>query len=164
MDTEKFARKLGFTAQELNVIIFLAGVFLISFTLKLFFSGSRAENPKNFDYSKEDSIFLNQIYGSAGENESPVEKEDDGLYKEKVLHFSESERNYEKKALPRGSSIDINAADVKTLARLPGIGEKTAEKIVEYRNSNGGFDSVGELIKVKGIGRVKLSKIRPFLR
>jgi competence protein ComEA len=164
MNTEKFARKIGFTARELNVILFLAGIFLISVALKFIFTGTKTNIPRNFNYSKEDSIFLNQIYGNSYVNDSPVEKEDAGLYKEKVLRLSGTQQTFEKKTLPALSSIDINTADIKTLSRLPGIGTKTAEKIIEYRDSKGRFSSPGELIKVKGIGKIKLDKIRPYLK
>ena len=53
--------------------------------------------------------------------------------------------------------VDINQADVKQLMKLPGIGKKKAQAIVDYRQQNGLFQSVEELSKVKGIGK-KLSQ------
>lgn len=55
--------------------------------------------------------------------------------------------------------IDINSATVAQLQTLPGIGEVIAQRIVDYRNANGSFRSVGELIKVKGIGEKRLEAI-----
>ena len=64
-----------------------------------------------------------------------------------------------------GATININTASVKELADfLPGIGEKKAEKIVEYRTLTGGFRSVDELIKVDGIGEKTLKNISPYCR
>lgn len=48
--------------------------------------------------------------------------------------------------------IDVNSADVKTLAKLKGVGETKAKAIVSYREANGNFKSLDELLKVKGIG------------
>lgn len=48
--------------------------------------------------------------------------------------------------------IDINHADIKTLSLLKGIGMKKAAAIVKYRNENGKFISVEDLLNVKGIG------------
>ena len=49
--------------------------------------------------------------------------------------------------------IDINQADAKTLTTLKGIGKDRAVKIIEYREKNGPFEKVEDLMKVKGIGK-----------
>jgi len=61
------------------------------------------------------------------------------------------------------SKIDINSADVETLAQLPGIGQKTAEKIISYRKTNGQFKNIDDLLNVKGIGQKKLDKMKAFI-
>jgi competence protein ComEA len=63
-----------------------------------------------------------------------------------------------------GAGVDINSADASTLAAgINGVGEKRAMAIVKYRKSNGPFESVDELIKVKGIGPKLLQKNREHL-
>ncbi|MBT8352993.1 MAG: helix-hairpin-helix domain-containing protein [Desulfofustis sp.] len=59
--------------------------------------------------------------------------------------------------------IDINHADPVELTKLPGIGTSTAAKITAYRDANGPFKSVDELLNVKGIGPDKLEKIKPLV-
>jgi competence protein ComEA len=49
--------------------------------------------------------------------------------------------------------ININQADAKTLATLKGIGKDRAVKIIEYREQNGPFQKVEDIMKVKGIGK-----------
>jgi competence protein ComEA len=49
--------------------------------------------------------------------------------------------------------IDINKADIETLALLKGVGEKRARAIIAYRELNGEFKSLDELSHVKGIGQ-----------
>ncbi|MGB9441163.1 MAG: helix-hairpin-helix domain-containing protein [Desulfobacterales bacterium] len=49
--------------------------------------------------------------------------------------------------------VNINKADTKTLTTLKGIGKDRAVKIVEYREKNGPFQKIEELMKVKGIGK-----------
>ncbi|MFJ7284470.1 ComEA family DNA-binding protein [Pseudomonas sp. NPDC099000] len=60
--------------------------------------------------------------------------------------------------------VDLNGADAPTLQReLSGIGEAKAKAIVAYRDSNGPFSSVDELLEVKGIGKAILDKNREKL-
>ena len=56
--------------------------------------------------------------------------------------------------------ININTADIELLDKLDGIGESTAQKIIDYRNANGNFESIEELTLVSGIGEKKLDAIR----
>jgi competence protein ComEA len=59
--------------------------------------------------------------------------------------------------------IDINRAESWLLDALPGIGEVTAQAIVDYRNENGLFQRIEDLLKVKGIGQGTLDKIKDFI-
>lgn len=56
--------------------------------------------------------------------------------------------------------ISINQADMETLCTLPGIGKGTAEKIIAFRNENGNFQYLEQLMEVKGIGQAKFDKIK----
>lgn len=58
--------------------------------------------------------------------------------------------------------ININSAGLEQLISLPGIGEKTAEKIIEYRLNNK-FDSIKEIMDVNGIGEGKFSQIENLI-
>lgn len=60
----------------------------------------------------------------------------------------------------QGMQLDLNAATVEELQRLPGIGVSKAKAIVEYRERVGGFLEVEQLTEVKGIGSKMLAKIR----
>jgi competence protein ComEA len=59
--------------------------------------------------------------------------------------------------------IDINRAEPWLLEALPGIGEVTAQAIVDYRNENGPFQRIEDLLKVSGIGEGTLNKIKDFI-
>ncbi|GGH45403.1 hypothetical protein GCM10008014_07410 [Paenibacillus silvae] len=60
--------------------------------------------------------------------------------------------------------ININAASVSKLTELPGIGQKKAQAIVDYRNTHGPFAKVSDLTKVKGIGTKMLQKMAPYIQ
>ena len=61
-------------------------------------------------------------------------------------------------------AVNINTADVDTLSTLQGIGVKKAEAIIAWRDANGGFTSVEQLLEVKGIGVAILDANRDNLR
>lgn len=67
-------------------------------------------------------------------------------------------------AKTQGAKVDLNGADSATLQReLSGIGKGKAEAIVAYRENNGPFSSVEELLEVKGIGKAILDRNRDKL-
>lgn len=66
-------------------------------------------------------------------------------------------------AAPAGP-IDLNTATAEQLDALPGVGPATSAAIVTYRDRNGRFRAVDELLEVPGIGPAKLEAIRPLVR
>lgn len=62
-----------------------------------------------------------------------------------------------------GATVNINTASAAQLEELPGIGAKTAQRIVEFRQKNGPFRKVEELMNVKGIGEKSFLKLKPHL-
>lgn len=71
-------------------------------------------------------------------------------------------RQASKESALAGQSIDMNSASPEELQRLPGIGPKLAQRIVQERDKRH-FGSVNDLRRVKGIGPKTLEKLRPFV-
>ena len=67
------------------------------------------------------------------------------------------------KRLALGIPIDLNRSSFEDLVLVPGIGEKTAEKIVEERRLNGTFGKLEELVRVKGIKEKRLDRLMKYL-
>ena len=61
---------------------------------------------------------------------------------------------------PAGKKVNVNTATADELDKLPGIGQTSAQKIVEYRTANGPYTRIEDLLKVPGIGPSILDEIR----
>jgi competence protein ComEA len=66
-------------------------------------------------------------------------------------------------AAPAKPPINLNTATVEQLETLPGIGRKTAERIVEHRTRSGSFKRIEELMNVKGIGEKSFLRLKPLI-
>jgi competence protein ComEA len=171
---KSFFSNIGFTKNETRVIILIVSVLIIGSGIKYykyFFTGDRTQ----YDYSKSDSEFK-KLTEDARQREFDVIN-NDTLKQDEIEKFAgemkadqdslesiEKETKISKKELKlREKSINLNTAGVDELVSLAGIGESTAEKIIEYRNKKGGFRKIQDIMKVKGIGEKKFEKIREYL-
>lgn len=59
--------------------------------------------------------------------------------------------------------VNLNSATPAQLETLPGIGAAAAKRIVEYRQKNGAFKKIEELMNVKGIGEKSFLKLKPLI-
>jgi competence protein ComEA len=67
-------------------------------------------------------------------------------------------------APPPGVPLNLNTATVEQLDELDGIGPATAQQIVDFRESRGGFGSIEELDQVPGIGEARMATLREKVR
>lgn len=61
------------------------------------------------------------------------------------------------------SPVNLNSASAAQLQTLPGVGASTAQRIVDYRQKNGSFKKIEELMNVKGIGEKSFLKLKPLI-
>jgi competence protein ComEA len=59
--------------------------------------------------------------------------------------------------------VNLNSATAEELDTLPGIGPAYAQKIIDYRNTNGGFGAIEEIMEVKGIGQKTFDKLKDLI-
>ena len=60
----------------------------------------------------------------------------------------------------QNTKVNINTVNKEKLETLPGIGETTAQKIIEYREQNGKFKTIEDLKNVSGIGDAKFNSLK----
>lgn len=89
-------------------------------------------------------------------------KDEDYIYVEKNTGEKNNSSNTvsSNSGVLSGGKVNINNASKEELKTVPGIGDVTAEKIIEYREKNGGFSSIEDLKKVGRIGDKTLDKMR----
>lgn len=77
--------------------------------------------------------------------------------KEEVEVKTEEKNNKEEN---QKKLININSADEEDLKKIPGVGPSIAKRIIEYREQNGGFSSISEIMNVSGIGKSKFQAMK----
>lgn len=65
--------------------------------------------------------------------------------------------------VPMPEKVNINKAEADILASLPGLSLRLADLIIEYRESEGGFQNTEDLMKIKGIGQAKYEKLKEMI-
>jgi len=148
---------LNLTPSESRTIFIISGILILAGLFYLFQSYN--ERKMSVDYSKSDSIFSRLSH-----KPSLSAKNENDNTKNTINNFdTETEGSQQVVGIEKGS-ININTADIKQLEKLPRIGPAMATRIIEYRNSQGPFKSLDDLIHVKGIGEKTLNLIKPYLR
>lgn len=160
MILEKIKQKilsLGITGKELKLLLFLLIIFFAGLLIK---SVKRIyPEHEKFDYSSIDSMFSKTEY-IPDSSDREFKGKNDSLIVEELTKRNKHEG---KASMLMNKKIDINKATIAELKMLPGVGEKTAEAILAYRIKVMKFDSIEELMKIKGIGSKKFEKVKDYI-
>ncbi|MCR4417576.1 MAG: ComEA family DNA-binding protein [Ignavibacteria bacterium] len=134
-----------FTKEEIKILLFLILFTTGGVILKNFDAIFQIQKPKNqFENTDIDSILV-------------------AVFSDEKIDKSETIINPKRDNSLKKHSIDLNKATVEELIKLPGIGENTAMKIIEYRQRFGGFKKIEELMRVERIGQKTFEKIKDYL-
>lgn len=120
-----------------------------------------SEDDKSADASAAEPEQGGDAKTDSGENNNNGSDTDGTAAEAQDGKKAENDENAELAAL--GHKININTADKKELMLISGIGEKYAERIIELREQLGGFTSIEQLKKVKGIGDKRFEKIKNYV-
>jgi competence ComEA-like helix-hairpin-helix protein len=157
-----FVNKTGVTKSELVLVLILLSGLLIGLIYRGFKPSENFEEVNYIEiYALLDSIAEAEktSYTATDFKQNKIE----ALAKADTVIEKKSLYPGKKKVLPStGELINLNTAMISDLTKLPGIGEKTAKKIIEYRKSSK-FTSIDDILDVKGIGQKKFDKMKKFL-
>lgn len=140
-----FKNFVFFTSQDKIVVSIIVLIIFIIGSSKL----------KKIDRSYRNATFSYAVYKHRKKLEASIE-----AFKSKS-YLNQQQQINKKHAF--GLLIDINTASQKDFEKLPNIGPVYASRIIEYRKSVGKFQNIDELIKIKGIGKKRLQKLRPHI-
>ncbi len=137
------------TVQEKKVVLFLVGTLVLGTGIK-FYKQHYAYHeftPVSIEEKESFKDLATAVYDAANQKHQ----------KPKSITSSSEEKNYQ----PNSEIININTAGKQDLVKLPKVGPVTAERIIRFREDFGPFNTVDDLMKIKGIGPKTLEKIKP---
>ncbi len=156
-----------FTPREFKALLMFLG---IGFAVLLFRGGKEllytlyppaVPNEVALREKQNDSIFAALSRKVINEDSLKFSTPDDSvLTKEKTA--SNFENKKAKDIAPH--SIPLNKANEEALAKLPGVGKVTAQRILLYRSKRGSFRDVREVMNIQGIGEKKFNQMAQYLR
>lgn len=131
-------KKQGFSRED--KIIFIIVCFVLSFAV-IFTAGMVVHKRSVPENTAVEVIAL---------SDETFSRTDEGLWEDDDVALTVTEAIF---------PVNINTADKRTLMKLDGIGEATAEAIIEYREKDP-FEKIEDIMNVKGIGEKKFEAIK----
>lgn len=165
MAMRDFKRKLFFWIERLQIsraerisVLILMGLLMLLLLSNYFLTQNLNFRQENYDRIMEEFNRKSEVLKS----EERLRRQRLSVNVDSAVSVPESTSN--KMAVDPVGKVNINTAGLSELQQLKGIGETYARRIIDYRKEHGRFESIEELINVKGIGKKRLDTIRPFIK
>lgn len=171
----RFESRFGFTHADVTVALFVAGAALVGFVYTTFFENRSLPTVRRdllLLERRHDSIVEARRREQRGQLDRTLAHPDSveqwkPLTREDSLHDARQEASTKSTGSgggkkPPSAPIDLNTASKAQLMLLPGVGEKTAEAIIEVRKRSP-FRKPEDIMKVKGIGRKKFEAMSQYI-
>lgn len=166
-------KHLSFTKNEIRVLLLIVSVMVVGFSIK-YYKEVLTKPDIEYDFSESDRDFLkksrNMLLGSLMSDDSTLTDDEKKLIDSlQALEDSLDTDDYstDKKSTSNNElkekKININTAAKEELIAIPGIGDKISDKIIIYREENGSFKNIEEIMNVKGIKRKKFEKMKAYI-
>lgn len=171
---KSFLKYLSFTRQEQKAVFFLVIVLVTGLVIS-FIKVNPDFKQEIFEESKlQTSAFytgsekLNKEFTIDLANEDTLTEEETKDIINSITLSEDSlksgkEKKTKKEEKLEGKIINLNTATKEELMMLPGVGEAMAERIMIYRDDHNGFRKTEDIMKVKGIGKKKFEKLKPYI-
>lgn len=163
----KLQSYIGITKSELISTILILSFGLIGFLISFTTNDKSNESSNNYldIYHRLDSLAevnKSTFIGTDnfGNQYEKLEKGDTLVRKELIFGTKKSANPDDKKLI--NGKINLNTGSKIELMKIPGIGEKTAIKIMEYREINK-FNKIEDIMNIKGIGQKKFEKMKDYI-
>lgn len=161
--------KLQISRKERIAFSLLLGILVVLFSMSIFLERSFQYDQEEYDkivaeFERRSTVSqLEEQEQAAKYLPQAADNQTNDPSAEVQDTATDSEMSPESEATTVPVLININTANSAELQKLDGIGPSYAQNIIDYREANGDFDSIDELINVKGIGEKRLENIRPFI-
>ena len=139
---------LNLTRQEVLVIQFLVGFFLLGTAVHLYRSCVLQPGSEQAQQARQEAV----EFAETAQQIDSMQQGD--------LPLSKPQVSGAESRTPAGGKINLNTAQKDELIRLTGIGPTIAERIILYREDVQAFHKIEDLLKVKGIGKITLERIK----
>ena len=167
---ENFKNKIKTIFKVTNGELYVSVLFLIALVIGSIASNYQNNSTKDLIINSSFFTFLDSIESkhSVQLNDTLRELSNNEVSNDEQIsnfnnnNYSSFASNSKKLKSGENVSININTASKTDLMRLPGVGDKTADAIIAYRNSNK-FKKINDIMNVKGIGPAKFPKIKDFI-
>lgn len=148
----RIQQRLALTKTESNVLLVLMAFLLVGIVAK-------EVQRRSFPVKEGAYVPLREQYEAAEATAVPAERNDGAGAEETSRDVAVAEAD----TTAATGRVDLNRAPVAELERLPRIGPVLARRIVAYRAAHGAFQTVDDVVQVRGIGRKTLEELHPHV-